>query len=155
MSPQKKALCLIIICLLSLAGCGSPDEKKQAFFDKGKTLYEEKDFVRARLELKNALQIDPKFADAYLLLGQVEQDDGNFKKSYGYLLKAVNLAPDNIDARVVLGRLLVGGRGFDQAMEQAEEILKRDPDNMDGAMMKAAVYMSRKAIMRPMTFWWI
>ncbi len=145
MSPQKKALCLIIICLLSLAGCGSPDEKKQAFFDKGKTLYKEKDFVRARLELKNALQIDPKFADAYLLLGQVEQDDGNFKKSYGYLLKAVNLAPDNIDARVVLGRLLVGGRGFDQAMEQAEEILKRDPDNMDGAMMKAAVYMSRKA----------
>lgn len=144
MSVKKNALCLILISFLSLAACGSPDEKRDAFFHKGKALYEAKDYVRARLELKNALQIDSEFADAYLLLGKLEQEVRDVKKAYGYLLKAVKLAPDNIDARVALGRLLVGGRGFDQAMEQAEEILKRAPDNVDGAMMKAAVHLAKQ-----------
>ena len=41
----------------------------QGLFDKG-------DLVKARLEVKNALQIDPKYAEGYELLGQIELKDG-------------------------------------------------------------------------------
>ena len=54
---------------------------------------------QAALELKNAIQIDPKFADAYYMLGMVELKRGNPKDAYGYLNKATQLAPDNMKRR--------------------------------------------------------
>ena len=54
--------------MLALAGCSGPDAKKAKFFAKGKELLEKGDLVKAKLEFKNAIQIDPKYADAYRMI---------------------------------------------------------------------------------------
>ena len=43
-----------------------PKEKKLKFYNKGKELYEKGDYVKAKLEIKNAIQIDPKYARCLL-----------------------------------------------------------------------------------------
>ena len=101
---------MAIFLAFALLTCGTPEEKKMKFFQKGKALYEKGDFVKARLEFKNAIQIDPKFADGYFMLGMVELKEGNFKQAYGSLSKAVELSPDNMKAQLHLGRLLLGGK---------------------------------------------
>jgi len=58
---KRVTLLCLVVCMALLAGCGGPEARKQKFFEKGKALYEKGDYVRARLEFKNALQIDPKF----------------------------------------------------------------------------------------------
>jgi tetratricopeptide (TPR) repeat protein len=60
-----------MVLILSVLSCGGPEEKKMKFFNKGKSLYEKGDYVKASLEFKNALQIDPKFSQAYYMLGMV------------------------------------------------------------------------------------
>ena len=64
-------LVFITFMLAAMLACGSREEKKMKLFEKGKTLYEQGDYVKAQLEFKNALQIDPKYADGYYWLGTV------------------------------------------------------------------------------------
>ena len=64
-------LLFILIVGIVVVGCGGPEQKKMKFFNKGKAFFEKGDFQKASLEFKNAIQIDPKFADAYYMLGMV------------------------------------------------------------------------------------
>ena len=54
------------LCVLLVAACSSPEQKKAKFLNKGQTLFEKGDLVEARLELKNAIQIDPKVCPGVL-----------------------------------------------------------------------------------------
>ena len=73
-------ICLIAVLLFS--GCSSDEEKKQIHFEKGKALFEKGDFKSARLEFKNAIQIDPKFVTAQLKLAETELKLGNAREAY-------------------------------------------------------------------------
>ena len=135
---------LILPILFLLVSCGTPDEKKMVFFSKGQTLMEAGDFVKARLEFKNAIQIDTEFAKAYYMLGKTELSLGNGKAGFGYISKAVQLDPGLIDARVILGKMFLSGKALDRAEEQADAILKIDSGNVDAMLLKASVYFVGK-----------
>ena len=137
---------LIVVVLLLVTACSGPDAKKAKFFNKGKTLYDKGDFVKARLEFKNAVQIDPKFADAYRMLGLLELKEGNFKNAYGDFLKVAELNPADMEAQYQLGKLFLGSGAPDKAMEKADLILKRDGNNIDGILLKGAVYVAKKEL---------
>ncbi|MCK5544083.1 MAG: tetratricopeptide repeat protein, partial [Desulfobulbaceae bacterium] len=78
-----------IFAVALVAACTSQEESKMKFFNKGKALYEKGEYVKAILEFKNAVQIDPEFAKAYYELGQCEYRLKNFKRAFGYANKAV------------------------------------------------------------------
>ena len=112
---KKRLILLVCVAFLPAAmiACGSQEEKKMKFLEKGKTLYEQGDYVKAQLEFKNALQIDPKFADGYYWLGMIRQHEGNWKQAYGSFAKAAELDPDHLKAQLQLGRLLLLARNAD------------------------------------------
>ena len=68
---------LLVVALCS--ACASKEEKKLKFFNRGQTFYENGDYVKAELEFKNALQIDPKYADAYYMLGRVGPEEQEYQ----------------------------------------------------------------------------
>ena len=80
---SKKYISIKILCLcflLFLAGaCSSREQKRDEFYNKGLELYEKSDYMRARLEFKNARQIDPKFPKTYLMLAKCEFHLKNIK----------------------------------------------------------------------------
>ncbi len=115
MKRQLKVILLFVILTMLVAGCGGPDQKKMKFYNKGKALYEKGDYVKAKLEFKNAVQIDPNFADAYYMLGLTAFRTGNLNEAYGSLSKAVDLQPNDVKARVELARVLLQGRAYDKA----------------------------------------
>ena len=45
---------------LLLGGCDDPEDREAKYLKRGETYYEEGNLVKARLEFKNALQINPK-----------------------------------------------------------------------------------------------
>ena len=93
---QRLYLVFTLAIALTIIACGSPDQKKAKFLEKGKALYEKGDFVRARLEFKNAVQIDPKFYEGFYMLGMTELKAGNFRQAYAGFSKAVDLSPDHL-----------------------------------------------------------
>ena len=87
--------CLLFAAAL-LVACSGPTEKKMKFFQKGQALYEKKDYVKAGLEFKNALQIAPKFADAHYMMGMSQMMRGDLPHAYGSFTKATELEPENL-----------------------------------------------------------
>ena len=144
---MKKTVGMIAaVCLIAfiVAGCSGPEQKKMKFYNKGKELYDKGDYVKARLEFKNATQIDPKFAKAYSALGATDLKAGNLREAYGSLSKAVDLDPNDLTAQADLAKILLQGKMFDKAVEKADLVLKAEPKNEEAAVVKATVFIVQK-----------
>ena len=69
---RSKAVFLVILMIsLILFSCASDEEKKAAHFEKGLAYFEKGDYKAARLEFKNAIQIDAKYTQAYQKLASI------------------------------------------------------------------------------------
>ena len=117
---------LLLSCFL-LAACGGPEAKKAKFLERGKEYSAKGDFVRAGLEFKNAIQIDPKFAEAYHQLGLSQLSRADVRGAYGSLSKATELDPKLLPAQNRFGRLLLMVGQPAKAMEKAELVLEERP----------------------------
>ncbi len=131
---------IIVIC----AACGGPEQKKAKFYNKGKMLYEKGEYVKAGLEFKNAIQIDPKYADAYYMLGMVSLRKDDYRGAYEKFSKAVELSPEHWGAQGQLGKFLLAAGKTDEAMDKVNLILKGDAKNEDALILKAAVMIKKK-----------
>ncbi|MGB1244455.1 MAG: hypothetical protein ACPG88_03385, partial [Porticoccaceae bacterium] len=55
----------LVLCLFAVSACsGSKEEAANKYLNNGIALYEEEKLAKASVELRNALQIDPKLASA-------------------------------------------------------------------------------------------
>ena len=114
--PQVLAVALAAaLSVSSMTGCGTADDRKTAYYQRGVELLEKGDLVKAWLELKNALQIDPKYAAAWLKLGEIDERSGNLQAAFGAYARAVELDSANVDARLRRGRILVAALGTNRA----------------------------------------
>jgi tetratricopeptide (TPR) repeat protein len=134
---------MLVISALAviIAGCSSPEERKLKFYHKGTILFEKGDYVKAALEFKNTIQIDPKFSDGYYMLGMTALRKGDLRQAYAVLSKAVMLNPDHSKARIELGKIHLTAGEQDKAGQQADLVLQNEPDNDDALTLKAAVLL--------------
>ena len=122
------------IMVVVLSSCGGAEDRKVKYLEKGKIYLEEQNFEKAKIEFKNVLQIDPKFADAYFYMGQFEEKKKELGKALGNYKKAIELNPEYVEAKVKLARIYViaGTKDF---IESAKKLLaevgkdhSNDPD---------------------------
>ncbi len=133
-------LVLVMTLVAALGACSKGEERMKAYLDDGRRLFEQGNDVKARLELKNALQIDPKIAEAHYLLGRIAEREKDWRRTYAEYKAAVDLDPGLRDARLRLGRLsLLAGRPA-EALEMAEALLASRPDDPDARVLKAMVH---------------
>ncbi len=143
----KRYRCLLAVIIISFSlvvSCGGPEQKKMKFLNKGMELYEKGDYVKAALEFKNAIQIDPKFDEAYYMLGMVELQKGNPREAYGNFSKAVELAPGNLKAQVQIGKIMMLAGDPAKAMEKADLVLNADPKSAEAVLLKGSAYLALK-----------
>ena len=146
---MKKTVCWLLLVTLFSAGqigCSNSEAKKINFFEKGKDLYKKGDYIHARLELKNAIQIDPEFAQGYYHLGLVELSIFEYKNATTYFNKAIELNPHLWEAQLELGRLYLTGRAIEKALEKAESILLEDKGNIQALQLKAAALVQKNEL---------
>jgi FimV-like protein len=133
-------LCIVFLAL-SLGACSSKEAKRDRFYKKGMELYEKALYVKAGLEFKNSLQLDPKYQDGWYMMGMIEEKQGDLKKAFGYFSKATTLNPDHIKSNLELGKIFLVAKMPDKAMEKAELVLKKVPNNDDALLLKAGIFI--------------
>jgi len=91
---------LLAIMLFILPACSSNDQKKAKHYQSALEYIKSADEKAAIIELKNAIQIDAKFADARYQLGLLYLKTDNQKAAFNQLQRAVGLDSGNLDAGV-------------------------------------------------------
>jgi len=136
---------LTIAFITVLTACGGAEERKSVYLEKAKSSLEAGDLDKARIELKNVLQIDPKDGEAYFQLGKVYEQQKDYRKAYGNYLKAEELSPELLENHAKLGRFyLLLIKDNVKAQEKIDLILSKEPDNSDGLLLKAALMIQNK-----------
>jgi tetratricopeptide (TPR) repeat protein len=128
-SMRRGALAGTLVVALLLCACGSAQSRKAGYIEHAQKYYASGNYDKARLEFRNAAQIDPKDADVRFMLGQVADKTGDARGAVGQYQAALNANPKHVEARVALGRLYLLGGLPDKAIELVEPGLAADPNN--------------------------
>jgi tetratricopeptide (TPR) repeat protein len=121
------ALVLVVSALLLGACSKDPQKAKAKYLAAGENYMKQKHYGDAVVEFRNAIRLDPRFADAYYQLAQAELAQQNWTGAYKDLQKAIELDPAQLDARLTRGRLFLAARQFDKAEEDANAVVLQDP----------------------------
>ena len=148
-NPLARTLTLCVCLgatLLALAGCGSREERAQAYYENGMSYLEKKDYAKARIEFRNALQRKADLLPAWQALAQIDEQEQNLPALAGTLRRITELAPDDLAAITKLARiyLLGGANALDQALKLANRAGEIDPKNADVLALKAAILFKLK-----------
>lgn len=135
-SPSSRVKKALAICLLAmLTACA--EEDPQQFIQEGKALFEKGDLEGARVQFKNALQANPKLAEAYYGMALLDEKKPDYVVLRKDLQEVVVLDPSHYDAQVKLGFLLAEQK--DKAREQLAIVKKLDAENINTILLEAKI----------------
>ena len=141
---------IFILCfVMFLASCGgASDDRKNKYLEKGKVYLAENNLDKARIEFKNVLQIDPKFAEAYFYMGVLEERNKQLRKALSYYNGAIELKSVCIAPKVKVAKIyfVVGTKEYiEKSKEILKEVLSIDPDNAEANLILSTIdYKSGK-----------
>lgn len=130
---------LLAASIIGLAGCSSPTDKANKFFEKGTALMQQGDLIKARIEFQNALQIKQDMTAAWFALAQIAEQQGDWQKLFGLLNKVVDHDPKHLEAQIKLGRLLLAAGKLDKALAASDVTMTLAPDDAAVLALRAAV----------------
>ena len=147
----SKAIAAELQVTLGTAGkTGRPTENLEAWqlFLRGRHLYQnrgEAQLARALELLKQAVELDPDFADAWANLaaanivygyGQEEAYKEFYRDGRLAALRAIEINPDNGFAHAVLGLAHTGAFSWDEAMREYELAIRLNPNETNSLLWK-------------------
>src|SRR5260370_5295912 len=113
-------------------GCSrDPNVRKQKYFESGQRYFSRGKYREAAIQLSNAVQVDPRFAQAHYQLAETYLKLRDFNRAYQELSRAVELAPDNYPAHVDLANLLISARDLKQAQTHLDILRENQPNTTD------------------------
>jgi Tfp pilus assembly protein PilF len=118
--------------VMGLSGRVACDEVKpkspaQQQFEKGIAQLGEKNYAQAEASFTKALEINPKFAPAYLGLADIRQLQGDVSGAGEFLRKAVAIAPGNAPVQTAWGQYLYSQKQFVEAEKAFQKAIQADP----------------------------
>jgi tetratricopeptide (TPR) repeat protein len=133
------ALGLVLVVAVGLSACGGAEERKAKYRLKAQEYFQEGNFPKARIALRNVLQIDPKDVDAYFLYAQVEEKEQNWRNAFAGYQQVVELNPGHDQAQVKLAKYYLEVRALEQAKEITDRLLAKQPDYVPAQAIKIAI----------------
>ncbi len=143
MRTRIVAIFFCIPLLIGFLGCSSNEEKAVKYIARGDRLIEAGDSMRAILEYKNALQLDPKSSAAQFALGKAYLSRKEYVPAYRSLNAALELNPNLDEARVEVATLLSAGQP-EKALEEISKIHNPEPFETKIAVAKATADLALK-----------
>lgn len=130
---------LILLLAAALAACSSAEDRKTAYLQKAAGLQAQGNYEKARLEVKNALQIDPKDVQAWYLMGEMEEKLQNWRAAAGGYQRVLEMDAAHTGAKLKLGRLYLLGGAPERTATLVQEVLKAEPENVEALILRAGV----------------
>ncbi len=100
----------------------------QMHYNQAVELFLQENFEEARIELEQALRIDPYLVDAHMLLAKIAWLEGNFEEARHASQRAVRIAPDYPDLHFHLALTSRALGMLDKARKELQRALELQPE---------------------------
>lgn len=130
---------LLALVFIALGACSSPTETANKYYQKGMALMEQGDLVKARIELKNALQIRPRLTKATFALAQIAEQQGDWAGLFSLLNTVLDQQPQHLQAQIKLGRMLLSTDQLAKAKMASDAALALDANNPEVLGLRAGL----------------
>lgn len=111
----------------------------QDLLAKARELYQAGRDDEALPELRRVLTIEPMSAEAYLLIGRINQRRGDQEAAISALKTAIFWDAKQIDAHILLGRIFLERGDRAMALTYARSAMQIDPNNQDAVALQRQV----------------
>jgi tetratricopeptide (TPR) repeat protein len=129
LSPVSRyAALLAASAILLFSACRSTTRARERV-EKGNQYFAQKQLSSAESEYRQAIEINPDFADAYYRLGLLQAAQEHPTAARQSFERAVSLDSKATDARLQLGDLLISSAQYPDARQQAEAALQLNSKN--------------------------
>jgi Flp pilus assembly protein TadD len=130
---------LLVGLLAVTTACGGSESRKARHVEQGKEFMAERNYTKARLEFRNALQIDPKDAEVRALAGLAAENLGEYEEAVKMYRVAIAADETLVLPRARTARLMVLGGLPDEALELITPGLEKAPRSADLLSVRALV----------------
>lgn len=142
---RRAVLCLAVLCVLLFTACSrNPEVRKRKYYDRAMELTAKGNLPQAALELRNALQTDPKFVEAANVLASIDARQGNYREAYSLLLAAERTNPDYLPVRKGLSQFYRSTGKLPEAQNELEYVLEHNPEDTDALLQLGDLQLSQK-----------
>ena len=111
-------------------GISSSKDAKE-FFNRGNLFYNLNKFEEAEKEYREAIKINPDYADAHNNLGALLQNLKRYEEAEKEYREAIRINPNYADAHNNLGILLKNLKRYEEAEKEFREAIKINPNDAD------------------------
>lgn len=146
MKTCSRAILILLIMLISLCGCSSKEDKKAAHIRKGSDYFEAREYKKAEIEFKNALQIDDTDIQTLIKLGNTSMKLGLVRQAFSVFSTVEKNDPENIEALGTLAKFYFLDKKLAETRTRIDKVLEKDPSNIDALFLKGRVLARRNRI---------
>ena len=125
-SIARVARALAVLPIVAIAGCGSPEQTAQGYYESGMALIEKKDDLGARLELLKAVKYKSDKVEVWRALAGVDERTKS-SNLFLDLRRIVELDPDDLDARLKLARMMIQGGAAEAGLKVLDAAKEEKP----------------------------
>ena len=136
---QGIALVLAVLMMSGSLGCGGPEERKAKYRLHAQEYFQQGNFPKARVAIRNVLKIDPKDVEAYFLYAQVEEKERNWRNAVAGYQQVVELSPDHDRAQMKLAKYYLEARALEQVTKITDRVLSKTPGHVPAQALQIAV----------------
>ncbi|NGZ96167.1 MAG: hypothetical protein CV089_08580 [Nitrospira sp. WS110] len=145
LSVNLKSAVGLAIALILLA-CGGPQERKAQYRLRAQEYIQAGNFPKARVALRNVLKIDPKDAEAYFLVAQVEEKEMNWRNAVANYQQVVDLVPDHKEALITLAKYYLEAHLTEQVTQATDKVLAGNRQDPQAQALQIAVLAQQDKI---------
>lgn len=141
--PSFKRRFLLSICLAGflISGCASPEQKTKNYIENGMKFLSAGELDKAKIEFKNALQIQKNNNDALYGLVLTYEKEADWQKVFNLCIQIVEQDPEYFNAYLKLGQLYLASDQMDKAIDTVKKLQSLKENNADVLALKASVLL--------------
>jgi len=133
---HRRASVVALLLAAHVACAGDPNERKQRFLRSGDAYFAQNRYAEAVIEYRNAVQIDPRFAEARVKLAEAHARLGDAAGALQEYVRAADLRPDDAELQLTAGTYLLAARRPSEALARADAALRSKPDSVSAHVLR-------------------
>ena len=130
----------VVAAAALLGACGGDEERQAEFLAQAQAFIDEGNYEKARIDAKNALQINSNSAQGLYLMALLDEREKNWQAMYGNLKSALQIDPNHFEATVKYGQLNLLVNNQEEAQRLSEAALRLQPTHPDALARAEAQY---------------